>query len=57
MHLLAATPTAHWLGYVSWADNILQEPLVVSDGYIAPPNRPGLGLAWSEENVRRFRVD
>lgn len=57
VHLLAATPTAHWLEYVSWADTILQEPLVVSDGYIAPPNRPGLGLAWSEENVRRFRVD
>jgi mandelate racemase len=57
VHLLAATPTSHWLEYVSWADTILQEPLRVSDGYVAPPNRPGLGLEWSEEGVRRCRVD
>ena len=27
VHLLAATPTAHWLEYVDWADAILEEPL------------------------------
>ena len=26
-HLLAATPTAHWLEYVDWADKIVAEPL------------------------------
>ena len=25
-HLLAATPTCHWLEYVDWADVLLQEP-------------------------------
>lgn len=57
VHLLAATPTAHWLEYVSWADTILKEPLQISDGQIVPPNKPGLGLEWSEEGVQRCRAD
>jgi mandelate racemase len=57
VHLLAATPNAHWLEYASWADAILQEPLSVNpDGAIAPPDRPGLGLAWSEADVKRWLV-
>jgi mandelate racemase len=57
VHLMAATPTAHWLEYVSWADAILKEPLQVSNGYITPPNKPGLGLEWSNEGVQRCRAD
>ncbi|MES2185076.1 MAG: enolase C-terminal domain-like protein [Pseudomonadota bacterium] len=57
VHLLAATPGAHWLEYVSWADAILAEPLQVADGHVAPPDRPGLGLAWSQQGVERWRAD
>jgi mandelate racemase len=56
VHLLAATPNAHWLEYVSWADAILREPLQVNDGTIMPPDRPGLGLEWSEAGVQRWLV-
>ena len=28
-HLLAATPTCHYLEYVDWADAILEEPLQI----------------------------
>jgi len=57
VHLLAATPNAHWLEYVSWADAILQEPLSINhDGTITPPGRPGLGLEWSEAQVKRWLV-
>ena len=31
-HLLAATPTCHFLEYVDWADKIVQEPLRIVDG-------------------------
>jgi mandelate racemase len=55
-HLMAATPTAHWLEYVDWANPILQEPLKVVDGYVTPPARPGNGLAWNAEAVKRFRA-
>jgi mandelate racemase len=56
VHLLAASPTAHWLEYVDWANPILQEPLKVVDGCIAPPNRPGNGMAWNMDAVNRFKV-
>lgn len=56
VHLLAATPNAHWLEYVSWADAILREPLTIRDGAIAPSGRPGLGLEWSENDVKRLLV-
>ena len=53
-HLLAVTPTAHWLEYMDWSDALLQEPLKVRDGFIAVPEKPGIGLAWNEEAVRRY---
>jgi mandelate racemase len=55
-HLLAATPTCHWLEYVDWADAILQEPLRVQDGVVAIPERPGCGLGWDEKAVKRYLV-
>lgn len=56
VHLLAATPTAHWLEYVDWADAILEQPMQVVDGSVVPPDRPGLGLVWSEEKLRRLEA-
>lgn len=56
-HLLAATPTAHWLEYHDWADPVLQEPLRLEDGVAVPSRAPGTGVAWDEEAVRRFLVD
>jgi len=56
VHLLAATPTAHWIEYVDWADAILEEPLQVVDGAVRAPDRPGLGIAWSEEKLRRLET-
>src|SRR5262245_31762113 len=52
-HLLAATPTAHWLEYVDWADKIVQEPLKIVDGMAIPPDRPGAGLDWDVRAVER----
>lgn len=55
-HLLAATPTAHWLEYVDWLDPLVLEPLRVADGCVHPPLRPGLGLAWNDVQVARHRI-
>jgi mandelate racemase len=55
-HLLVATPTAHWLEYVDWANPVLQEPLRIVDGHATPPDRPGNGLAWDADAVARYRV-
>lgn len=55
-HLLAVTPTCHWLEYVDWADAVLEEPLQIKDGHARIPERPGLGMRWDEKAVKRFAL-
>jgi mandelate racemase len=55
-HLLAATPTAHFLEYVDWADKILAEPLEIVDGCAVVPQRPGNGLTWDAKAVEKYRI-
>ncbi len=55
-HLLAVTPTAHWLEYVDWADAIVEEPLRIVDGNAIAPARAGNGLTWNKEAVERYRM-
>ena len=55
-HLLAVTPTRHYLEYVDWANAILAEPLRIVDGEAVIPDRPGTGVAWNEDAVKRYRM-
>jgi mandelate racemase len=55
-HLLAVTPTAHFLEYVDWADPVIQEPLQIVDGEAVVPDRPGHGIVWEKAAVERYRV-
>jgi mandelate racemase len=49
-HLLAATPTCHWLEFVDWAAPILAEPLQVKEGMVQPLQN----LMWNESAVARY---
>jgi mandelate racemase len=53
-HLMAVTPTADWVEYVDFAAPVLREPLLVEDGHVRAPERPGSGIEWNEEAVARF---
>ena len=55
-HLLAATPTAHFLEYMDWADRILAQPLEIVDGFAIVPQRPGNGLTWDAKAVKEYRI-
>src|SRR6185436_11382638 len=55
-HLLAVTPTAHWLEYVDWANPILREPAALKDGYVIIPESPGCGMQWDEKAVKQYEV-
>jgi len=55
-HLLAATPSGHYLEYMDWADALVQEPLRIVDGHALIPERPGNGLVWDQARVARFRM-
>jgi mandelate racemase len=55
-HLLCATPTAHWLEYVDWADAIVEEPLKIGDGMVLTSENPGSGIAWDEAKLKRLET-
>ncbi len=55
-HLMAVTPTAHFLEYVDWADKVVQQPLEIVDGGAVIPDRPGTGIVWDKAAVERYRV-
>jgi len=57
VHLLAATPTCHWLEYVDWASPILEQPLEIRDGHAIVSSRPGAGIRWNDEAVDQYRAD
>ena len=56
-HLLRVTESAHWLEWQDWADPIVAEPFAVAGGRVTVPDRPGAGLEWNEDAVRRFAYD
>jgi mandelate racemase len=53
-HLLAVSPTCHWLEYVDWAKPILKEPLRIENGHAIVPDVPGSGITWDEGSVERY---
>ena len=53
-HLLAVTPTCHWLEYMDWVNPILQQPFEVKNGNVIIPDRPGTGFAWNEAAVKKY---
>jgi mandelate racemase len=55
-HLLAVTPTRHWLEWVDWANAIVEEPLRIEDGFAVVPDRPGNGLTWNKAAVDKYRM-
>ncbi len=54
-HVLAVTPTAHWLEYLDLARAILAEPVQIVDGAITARGH-GLGLNWNEAAVKKYLV-
>jgi L-alanine-DL-glutamate epimerase-like enolase superfamily enzyme len=42
--------------YMPWIASAFAEPMMVKNGRMYPPQKPGLGLEIPEENIRRYRV-
>jgi mandelate racemase len=55
-HLLAVSPTKHWLEYVDWATPILENHLKIEDGYATIPDAAGIGISWDVGAVQRYTV-
>ncbi len=56
-HLMRVTETAHWLEWQDWAYPILAEPFALADSQLMVPERPGCGIEWDEQAVKRFAYD
>lgn len=54
--LLRVSESADWLEWSDWAEPILAEPLVVKDGFVSVGEKPGAGLEWNEEGVKRYAL-
>lgn len=58
VHFAASTPNFFILEYhpddESPRKDLLQEPLMVKDGYLPLPTKPGLGIELNEEAIRRY---
>lgn len=55
-HLMRVTETAHWLEWQDWANPILAEPFDVQNGQLIIPSRPGCGIDWNPDTVKRYRM-
>ena len=52
--LPCATPGAHRLEYVDWADAFVEEPMRIEDGLAIPSDRLGTGLTWDEKRLKHL---
>lgn len=57
VHLLAASPTAHILEYMPWAQPILGEKLQILEQSVVVPARPGLGLVFDDAAIEHWSFD
>ncbi|MBU0595328.1 mandelate racemase/muconate lactonizing enzyme family protein [Candidatus Bipolaricaulota bacterium] len=56
-HLVAAIPNGLMVEYIPYLDRILETPLRPANGCVTPPDRPGHGIALSEEQSAKYLVD
>jgi L-alanine-DL-glutamate epimerase-like enolase superfamily enzyme len=55
-HLLCSIPNALFLEYIPWVLELFEEPVVVRDGTLQPPQSPGASTDIKEEMIKRYRV-
>ncbi|MFM0670915.1 enolase C-terminal domain-like protein [Paraburkholderia sediminicola] len=55
-HLLAVSPTCHWLERMDLAGPILEPMLKFKDGKAHFGELPGAGIVWREQEIERFSV-
>lgn len=55
IHLAACYPTEPWVEHFEWLEPLFEERLVIRDGRMEVPDRPGLGYTVSDQ-MRRWTV-
>ncbi len=55
-HVLAATPTRHWLEFMDWGQDLLETPLLPHQGLVRPNETPGAGVDFREAALAKCIV-
>jgi len=55
-HLLRVSESADWLEWRDWGNPLLAEPFALRDGALVVPDRPGNGIEWNEDAVKRYAL-
>lgn len=56
VHLIAAIPNGLTVEYMPWSIKLFEEVPVPDKGELTVPDKPGLGLAFNEDVLRRYGV-
>lgn len=56
LHMMSASPVAHWLEYVDWAEPFLARGIEVKNGKALPMETPGTGIEWDEDAVAKLAI-
>ena len=56
VHVVAACPSGFTVEYMPWMLKLFQETPAIEDGELVLPQTPGLGLAFDEGVIAKYRV-
>jgi len=56
VHLVAAIPHGLTVEYMPWSLLLFEETPAIVDGQLVVPNKPGLGLAFNQDTIKRYQV-
>ena len=56
VHLIAAIPNGLTVEYMPWSLRLFEETPVIKDGQILVPQKPGLGLKFSQDTFRQYQI-
>jgi L-alanine-DL-glutamate epimerase-like enolase superfamily enzyme len=56
VHLVAAIPNGLTVEYMPWTLALFEETPALADGTLVVPRKPGLGLKFSADALKRFQV-
>jgi len=57
VHLIGAIPNGLTVEYMPWLMRLFEDVPLPQQGELVMPTRPGLGLSFDQNTLKRFRVD
>ena len=56
VHTVAAIPNGLTVEYMPWSLRLFEETPAIEDGELVVPDRPGLGLSFSQDAIRQYQI-